>query len=559
MTYALLASLIVAITLVPAMASGMLKKEQKKAVSMPGWLMRGYKASLGWCLKHKWVPLVTAVLLLAGSALLTLARGYIFMPEMDMSSITVTVTMPEDATVEDAARLSDEVLSRIDTLEGIETTGAMLGGGILGSLSGGGDTTVTIYVILEDENASGAAMGKRIETLCAGMECTVTASSAMMDLSMLSGSGISLNLYCEDMEKLQAAAKLAGEALAAVPGVESVSNGLEDATPALHISIDRNKAMGKGITVAQIYLELATALQSETTVTTMELDGTSTSVIVEKPEGAVITADKLKDYPFTVTTQLGDTNEFILSDVATIEETTSLQSISRLNQRRYITVTAALAEGENVTLVTTKAENAVKKLNLGDGVTYGFTGENETIMEAIEQLFLMLLLGVLLVYLVMVAQFQSLKSPFIVMFTIPLAFTGGFLALLICGMEVSVISLIGFVMLTGIIVNNGIVLVDYINQLRLEGTDRQEAILEAGSTRMRPILMTTVTTILGLIDMAVNKTAGTSLMQPVAVVCIGGLIYATLMTLYVVPCIYDMMNKKELRQVDEEDLEDLDL
>ena len=558
MTYSLMASLIVALTLVPAMASGMLKKEQKKAASMPNWLMRGYEAALSWCLKHKWVPLVAAVLLLAGSAVVTLARGYIFMPEMDMSSITVTVTMPEDTTVEEAAKYSDEVLSRIETLDGIETTGAMLGGGIMGSI-GGGDNTVTIYVILEDKHGSGAAMGKRIETLCAGMECEVTTSSAMMDLSMLSGSGISLNLFSEDMEKLQAAAKAAGEALVAIPGVSEVSDGLDAATPALHISIDRNKAMEKGITVAQIYLELASALQSETTVTTLDLDGTSTSVIVEKPEGAVLTADKLKDYAFSVTTQLGDTNEFVLSDVATVEETSSLQSIGRLNQKRYITVSAALADGENVTLVTTKAENAIKKLDLGEGVTYEFSGENETIMEAIEQLFLMLLLGVLLVYLVMVAQFQSLKSPFIVMFTIPLAFTGGFLALLICGMEVSVISLIGFVMLTGIIVNNGIVLVDYINQLRLEGTERVEAIKEAGVTRMRPILMTTVTTILGLIDMTVNKTAGTSLMQPVAVVCIGGLIYATLMTLFVVPCIYDLMNKKELRKVEEADLADIDL
>jgi len=171
----------------------------------------------------------------------------------------------------------------------------------------------------------------------------------------------------------------------------------------------------------------------------------------------------------------------------------------------------------------------------------------------------MLVLGILLVYLVMVAQFQSLKSPFIVMFTIPLAFTGGFLGLMICGMEVSVISLIGFVMLTGIIVNNGIVLVDYINQLRLEGMERREAILDAGTTRMRPILMTTITTVLGLIDMAVRDNPGTALMRPVAVVCIGGLIYATLMTLFVVPCIYDLLNKKELRNVREEDLKLLDL
>ena len=176
-------------------------------------------------------------------------------------------------------------------------------------------------------------------------------------------------------------------------------------------------------------------------------------------------------------------------------------------------------------------------------------------MEAVDQLLLMLLLGILLVYLVMVAQFQSLKSPFIVMFTIPLAFTGGFLALLICNMEISVISLVGFVMLTGIIVNNGIVLVDYINQLRAGGMNRRAAIVEAGKTRMRPILMTSVTTILGLLDMALSRSAGSAMMQPMAIVCIGGLVYATLMTLFVVPCIYDMVNKKELRVVRDAEME----
>ena len=201
----------------------------------------------------------------------------------------------------------------------------------------------------------------------------------------------------------------------------------------------------------------------------------------------------------------------------------------------------------------------MENADLGEGVSFRFAGENENIMDSMKQLGIMLALGILLVYLVMVAQFQSLKSPFIVMFTIPLAFTGGFLALLICGMEVSVISLIGFIMLTGVIVNNGIVLVDYMNTLRREGKPRRQAIVEAGVTRMRPILMTTITTILGLIDMAVRKSAGTAMMQPVAVVCIGGLTYATLMTLFVVPCIYDAFNKKDLRTVSDEDLNMMDL
>ena len=198
-------------------------------------------------------------------------------------------------------------------------------------------------------------------------------------------------------------------------------------------------------------------------------------------------------------------------------------------------------------------------VDLPQGITAQFSGENEAIMDAMGQLLLMLGLGVLLVYLVMVAQFQSLRSPLIVMFTIPLAFTGGFLALLISGIELSVVSLIGFVMLVGVIVNNGIVLVDYINQLRLSGMERREAIVEAGVTRLRPILMTSMTTILGLVVMAFGGDAGTALMQPVALVCIGGLLYATLMTLLVVPCMYDLLSRRELRKVEETDLQTLDM
>ena len=250
---------------------------------------------------------------------------------------------------------------------------------------------------------------------------------------------------------------------------------------------------------------------------------------------------------------------FKLSEVATIEDTVSLHTISRSEQRRYVTVTAAVEEGYNVTKLTGEVQRAVDGMTLPEGVSVEFAGENEAIMEAMKQLMLMLLLGVVLVYFIMVAQFQSLKSPFIVMFTIPLAFTGGFLALLISGIEVSVISLIGFVMLVGIIVNNGIVLVDYINQQRLAGMERREAIIDAGVTRLRPILMTSITTILGLVVMAFGGDAGTALMQPVALVCIGGLLYATLMTLFVVPCMYDMVNKRELRKVEETELQTVEM
>ena len=331
-------------------------------------------------------------------------------------------------------------------------------------------------------------------------------------------------------------------------------------------------------------MQVAAALSDTTTVSTVTLDGDSMEMIVDAAEGSKLTREKLLDLTITpddsmsasmggasasasasglsqLTGENGEDEDtsFRLGDVAEIRETVSLNSISRDQQRRCITVTAAIAEGYNVTKVTSEVQRLVSGLTLPDTVTVEFNGENEQIMDAMTQLMLMLLLGVVLVYLIMVAQFQSLKSPFIVMFTIPLAFTGGFLALLIAGIEVSVVSLIGFVMLVGIIVNNGIVLVDYINQQRLAGMERREAIIDAGVTRLRPILMTSLTTILGLIVTAVAKNAGTALIQPIALVCIGGLLYATLMTLFVVPCMYDLLSKKELRKVDEDDLKLLDM
>ena len=560
MSYALLASLIVSLTLVPAMASGMLRKKKKeKQDSFFAALLRGYEKIASFSLNHKFLVLALAVAALIVTACLSVARGFTFMPDMDMPSVNVTVTMPEDYDMAQAAELADEVLARVSAMDGIETAGAMMssGGGSLLGMGGGSGTSLeaTLYITLADDKASGARMGEKIVRECADLPCEITASSAMMDMSALTGSGITLELYGENMDVLQNAARAAAEALENVEGVQNVSDGLEDAAPALHIQVDRDKAMSQGLTIAQIYMEVSQALSNIQQAHTLVLSGTTTDIVVERPMEHRLDVDMLKAHTFETTGTDGETNTVRLTDVAEIEETTSLDAISRKNQRRCLTVTAEVADGYNVTLITNQATKAMEALDLGEGVSYAFAGENETIMEAVEQLLLMLLLGVLLVYLVMVAQFQSLKSPFIVMFTIPLAFTGGFLALLLCGMEISVISLVGFIMLTGIIVNNGIVLVDYINQLRADGMARRAAILEAGKTRMRPILMTSITTILGLADMALSRAAGSAIMQPIAVVCIGGLIYATLMTLLVVPCIYDIVNKKELRVVRDEDMQ----
>ena len=619
-TYSLLASLLVSLTLVPAMASGMLRRE---FVPKPGLLDKiypAYRRAIAWSLDHKAGVLLLSLVLLVTTAWGAVSRGFTFMPEIDMNNLSVTVTMPEDITRAEAVDLADQVVERVMSVENVESAGFMMGSGDMGGLSmasgDNGEFDVTGYLTMP-EGTFGSDAGKEIEALCADLPCKVTTAGVMSGMmSYMTGTGVSLRVYSSDMESLQSAARSLGQRMEQVEGVQDVSDGLEDAAPALQVVVDRNKAMTKGITVAQIYMQVAAALQDTTTVADVTLDGESMEMIVDAAADSKLTREKLMDLTISPDSgamsssmssgmssmsgmdssmssamgsmggmssmgsgmsgmssssasaglsQLtgGDSQDedtsFKLGEVAEVKETVSLNSIQRDQQRRCITVSAAVADGYNVTKVTTAVQKALGSVTLPEGVTVEFDGENEQIMNAMQQLLLMLLLGVVLVYLIMVAQFQSLKAPFIVMFTIPLAFTGGFLALLLSGIEVSVISLIGFVMLVGIIVNNGIVLVDYINQQRLAGMGLREAIIDAGVTRLRPILMTSLTTILGLVVTALAKNAGTALIQPIALVCIGGLLYATLMTLFVVPCMYEILNKKELHQVEESDLTPVDM
>ena len=590
-TYSLLASLLVALTLVPAMASGMLRRPM---VQKPGLLDKvypAYRKAIAFSLDHKAGVLLLSLVLLVTSAGACLRRGFTFMPEMDMNNLSLTITMPEDTSREEAVRLADEVLERVMTVDDVQDAGFMMGGGTMGGLNmggamggtSGGSYDVEGYITMP-EGTFGSVAGKEIETLCADLPCEVTASGVMSGMmSYMTGSGVSLQVFGSDMADLQSSARTIARRLEQVEGVGEVSDGLDTSAPALQVTIDRKAAAEKGLTVAQVYMQIAAALQSSASVSDVTLDSEDMDLTVDAAEGSVLKRENLLELELSAESSAssamtgsasgmtgsstagqltGGSEEdktFKLGDVATVTETVSMNTISRDQQRRCVTVTAAIADGYNVTHVTSAAQQAVSGLTLPEGVTAEFNGENEQIMEAMSQLLLMLLLGVVLVYFIMVAQFQSLKSPFIVMFTIPLAFTGGFLALLIAGIEVSVISLIGFVMLVGIIVNNGIVLVDYINQQRLSGMERREAIIDAGVTRLRPILMTSLTTILGLIVTATAKNAGTALMQPIAVVCIGGLLYATLMTLFVVPCMYDMMNKKDMQKVDESELQIVDM
>ena len=559
--YSLLASLFVAITLVPAMTSTTLRTSKPKDHRLFDKLLNGYEKAAGASLRHKWVCLVLALALLVSSVSLALSRGFIFMPSMSGNQITVSFTMPgeeeQEPSFQERTEMADQITERILPLSCVETVGAMASGGSGGVLNmmGGGGGAVTMYVIL-DESAglSDSQAAKEIEAACADLDCTVSAQGSMdmsAYMSAMSGSGVTVKLYGDDMDALIQAAEEMTEEVAGVEGIQSAASDLEDSTPELRIVVDKNKAMENGLTTAQIYQSVSGAITEDSTATELTIDGYSEDVLVFHPKADRMDENYLKSLTVTATDRAtGETEEVPLIRVAKFEERQSLNAVRRENQRRVLTLTGELEEGYNISLVTQDVERALGEYAPPAGVTWEMAGENETIMEAMKQLVQMAALAILIIYLIMVIQFQSLLLPFIVMFTIPLAFTGGFLALYLCGMEVSVVSMIGFIMLAGIIVNNGIVLIDYINQLRLDGMERRAAILLAGRTRMRPILMTVLTTVLGLVFMALATGMGAEMMQPIAIVCIGGLLYATLMTLFVVPAMYDIMARKELRKVD---------
>lgn len=569
-TYSLLASLIVALTLVPAMGQRMLRKVKPVKHGMFDKMLGGYEKSIRFVLKHRAIALIAAVVLLFGSMFGAVARGFSFMPNMASTELSVTVSLDDSATMDDTIDAAQNLLDTLSKYDEFETVGVMTGSttslmGLTGSVSSSDADkgSVMAYAVFKgDKVKNSESISKEIEAELQSIDgdVVVSGSSSSSSMSaMLGDDGVSIKLYGDDLKTLQNTAKDMAEKLAAVDGIDETDNGIGATSGEIKVTVDKTKAAKKSLTVAQVYQQIAAAITSETTSSTLTNSGKDLDVVVIKDENSDVTKNNIKDIKLTYTDKEGNEKTTKLSEVAEISDSESMNSITRSDQKRYIKVSGTLKDGYTNTDVSNKAKAVFDDYKLPDGCSIEYSGSNESTMEAVNQMLLMMLLGVILIYLIMVAQFQSLKSPFIIMFTIPLAFTGGFLGLLITGFDVSVVALLGFVMLCGIIVNNGIVLVDYINNLRLEGKERREAIVEAGKTRMRPILITAITTVLGLSTMALGIGTGSEIMQPIAIVCIGGLLYATIMTLYIVPVIYDILSKKELRKVSESDLEEIDI
>lgn len=545
--YTLAASLIVALTFVPMMASGALKNTREIKHPWFDRILDGYEKVLRVALRFKPIVLICVVVFLVASVTLSVSKGFTFMDmNMETEQLTVTVSAKEDEklTFEELTERADEVVDKISGISGVDSIGAMAGGG--GIMSMGSTDSVTMYVLIDDSGATGSEITASIQALTADLDCDVNTDSSASDMSSFFGSGISVRVSGKDLDKLQKLAGQIAEVVEKTEGTVDVDDGLGDTTPSFTVKVDKEKAAKYGMTTAQVYQLVYKQLASNTSSTTISTDLKDYKVYVQSGEQADVTPGDIRKLTFPYTDRIsGETTDIPLKDIAEFEEGESLNVINRSSQTRYISVTAGVDEDHNVTLVSNQIQKGLDKIKLPDGYEISMTGEDETIRDAMNQLYLMLILAVVFIYLIMVAQFQSFLSPFIIMFTIPLAFTGGFFALFVTDNEVGVVSMIGFVMLAGVIVNNGIVLVDYINQLRREGMDKKEAIVTAGRTRLRPILMTALTTILAMSTMAMGLGSGSEMMQPMAIVTEGGMLYGTLLTLIVVPCIYDLFTRNK--------------
>ena len=552
--YSLLSSLAVAMTVVPAMSSRMLKGTGGQKAGRLDRLLGVYEKSIRWGLRFKPVVLLAAIAMLVISFMGAASNGTALIPEMASTQATVTIEVAKDKDFAYLTEMADQVTTRILEVEGIDevgTTAGSSGGSIsLASLSSAGNThTATMYLILsEDIAVDDEKLVQDITDRTSDLDCTVTVDTTSSSMTAMMASGVTIRVTGRDLDDLRDSARTIASKLEEVEGLIDINDGIGETTPELRITVDREKAISYGLTTAQVYAEIAAKLAEARSSMTLTSATDSYAVYVLDGENEDYTRTKIRTMTVTGTDSEQKKVDVPLAKIASFSDDESMNSISRNAQTRYLSVTAHVDSDHNVGLLSDGIKQKLAELELPAGIEYEMAGEDAEIQDAFKQIYKMLALALAFMYLIMVAQFQSLLSPFIIMFTIPLAFTGGFLGLWLSGSEISMIAMIGFVMLSGVIVNNGIVLVDYINQLRIGGMEKRDAIVKASSTRLRPILMTALTTILAMSTLMFSKDIGASMSKPMAIVVSVGLLYGTLLTLFVVPCVYDLLNRKKVMQ-----------
>lgn len=568
--YTLCASLLIAMTVVPATGSTLLKNSVEKKHPWFDKVQDAYGRMLEFCLKVKIVPLAVAIAFLVFSIWAVVRMGIVMIPEMTSNQIQISVQMPEDTDKNTCYKKADQVLDAILSVKGVESVGAMSGGAmsLVASAAGSGSSDFTSYsfmVITENENAG----EDEVKRICADIMsrtedigCQVSISTGMSEMSTMMGSGLSINVYGSDLDTLTDITEDIMEIVDTIEGFTNISNGQEEPDQVIHLILNRDAAMKQGLTAAQIFAEISSSLTETATAATVTVDGIEMEIVV-KDVREPLTKENILEYNFEKQTNDENGNSITedhpLSEFAEIRIEDGVQSIQRENQSRYMTVTASVEEGYNATLLARELEPLLEQYKLPSGYSFDSVGESDTVNQMVIQMMKVILMGLAFIYLVMVAQFQSLLSPFIVLFTVPLAFTGGLIGLLVMGEPLSVMGMMGFVVLLGTVVNNGIVFVDYVNQLRIGGLERKDALIATGKTRMRPILMTALTTILAMASLLFGDDLSSQMSRGMAIVVAGGLAYATLMTLFIIPVMYDILFKKKPINVDigQENLDDV--
>ena len=585
--YCLMASLIVALTVVPAAASTVLKKAEPKQLKWFDKIQDKYAKSLEWCFRHRALPLLAAVVLLAFCGWRVFSMGVELLPTITSNEAIVTLSTTKDLSKEDSYTIAGkavEAMLEVDHVEEVGiTTDTRVAGMDIGQL--GLPTTITdllnaansygtyqVNVMLDESLSSSEIETARqaLEDALSGIEdCTAKVEiSGMQELTSQLASGLSVKIYGADAETLSQLSEKVVDIVNDTEGFANATNGLGSGDATINLHIDRDKVRSYGLTVAQVYQQIAAKLTTTTTAQTpVTVDGSTMSVQISNNLDPV-TKENMMDITFETTVMSADgttsTGTCTLADMATWDTGSAPDSITSEDQTQYVSVTADTLDGYNTTVQARVLEKKLNEFALSDempeGCSFSMGGESDSVNFMVNEMVQWLALALPFVYLVMVAQFQSLLSPFIVLFTIPLAFTGGLLGMLFTGQQLTMISLMGFIVLMGTVVNNGIVFVDYANQLRLGGMERRAALIATGKTRMRPILMTTLTTVLAMLQLVFSNDMASQLMSGMAIVIICGLSYATLMTLYIVPILYDILFRKPPLNVDvgsDDELDDI--
>ena len=585
--YCLMASLIVALTVVPAAASTVLKKAEPKQLKWFDKIQDKYAKSLEWCFRHRALPLLAAVVLLAFCGWRVFSMGVELLPTITSNEAIVTLSTTKDLSKEDSYAIAGkavEAMLEVDHVEEVGiTTDTRVAGMDIGQL--GLPTTITdllnaansygtyqVNVMLDESLSSSEIETARqaLEDALSGIEdCTAKVEiSGMQELTSQLASGLSVKIYGADAETLSQLSEKVVDIVNDTEGFANATNGLGSGDATINLHIDRDKVRSYGLTVAQVYQQIAAKLTTTTTAQTpVTVDGSTMSVQISNNLDPV-TKENMMDITFETTVMSADgttsTGTCTLADMATWDTGSAPDSITSEDQTQYVSVTADTLDGYNTTVQARVLEKKLNEFALSDempeGCSFSMGGESDSVNFMVNEMVQWLALALPFVYLVMVAQFQSLLSPFIVLFTIPLAFTGGLLGMLFTGQQLTMISLMGFIVLMGTVVNNGIVFVDYANQLRLGGMERRAALIATGKTRMRPILMTTLTTVLAMLQLVFSNDMASQLMSGMAIVIICGLSYATLMTLYIVPILYDILFRKPPLNVDvgsDDELDDI--